>query len=517
MSKNDSKTSLGQWVAAFVLTIVMAMLAIAVIFRLGLYTDWKVFIAALFVSSVIGTVIHEGGHVVTALGFRRPIGEVRLGSGPVLVHFHFRGAIVRLGSWPFGGGKVWLRGGVKLGKAEGVFFSASGALVNALAAASAWGFSSWSPTLLIAFSSANWLMAVANLVPAAGEHGELNDGMYILFRLGIKSPQSNPQVLQTFSQASATIKLADLALELWTASADQALSTALRIAEADGAAQLGTEHLLAGVLADEDGPGARVLKDMGFSGDQLLPVLVKGGATAPPTWSSEAIRAVVLAIDLADPAMGPGTGELCAGVLGAPAGRGYAVLREADITLGGFREELEPLRQQELHVGCTKAMHFMWHVRASARLQSKRYAEARADFIVMTPLAPNQHDRAVDLNNTAWTSLLLGNPAWRADALERAQQAIAIEPDAPFIRSTLAYALLENGKPVEAIATLGSFDDMKTSPQGRASNLCVRAMSEARLGQTEASASHLRDVEALDPSCELLDRARAELALTPRT
>jgi tetratricopeptide (TPR) repeat protein len=335
--------------------------------------------------------------------------------------------------------------------------------------------------------------------------------------LGIKSPQSNPEVLQAFSQASTTIKLEDLALERWTASADQALSTALRIAEADGAAQLGTEHLLAGVLADEESPGARVLKDMGFNGDRLLPLLVKGGATAPPTWSSEALTAVVIAVDMADPTLGAGTGELCAGVLGATSGRGSAVLKEADITLGGFREELEPLRRQEIHVGCTKAIHFIWHVRASARLQSKRYAEARADYLVMTPLAPNPHERAVDLNNSAWAALIVGDPAWKADALERVQQALAIEPDPPYVRSTLAYALLETGKPVEALAALDGFDDTKTSSQGQASNLCLRAIAEARLGQTEASTRHIHDAEALDPEGELLERARAELALTRRT
>jgi len=192
-------------------------------------------------------------------------------------------------------------------------------------------------------------------------------------------------------------------------------------------------------------------------------------------------------------------------------------LKEADITLGGFREELEPLRLQEIVVGCTKATHFIWNVRASARLQAKRYADARADYILMSPSAPHPHEQAVDLNNAAWSALMVGDPAWRADALGRAQQALEIEPDPPFIRGTLAYALLENGKPVEALAVLDSFDDTKTSPGGKASNLCVRAIAEARLGQTEASRRHVHDAEALDAACELLDRTRAELTLIPRT
>jgi Zn-dependent protease len=512
VSDKKSKSSLGQTVAAFVLTCAVFALALLGILHLGFYPDWRLFAVAFLISSVIGTVIHEGGHIVVALGFGRPIGEVRLGSGPVLVHFHFRGAIVRVGTWPFGGGKVWLRAGAKLGNWEGVAFAASGIAVNTVAAAFAFGFSYWSPTVLTAFFCANAFMAVANLIPIESEDGGPNDGTQILARLGILDPKSNAELARAISQKATVLKLEDLALELWTASADEALSVALRIAEASGAAQLGTEHLLAGVLADQESPGARTLADMGFSGERLLPLLVKGTAATPPSWSNEALTAVMFAIDAADPALGAGTGELCQGVLAATKGRGSAVLKEADITLAGFREELEPLRQPEIIVGCTKAMHFAWAIRATARLRAKRYADARADYLAMTPLAPGPHERAVALNNAAWAALMVGDPAWRADALERVQQALAIEPDPPFIRGTLAYALVENGKPVEGLAALDSFDDTKTSPGGQASNLCVRAIAEARLGQSEAAARHLRDAQALDPACELLDRARAEQA-----
>ena len=41
MSKNASKISLEQTVAAFVVLIATFTLVIAVIFRLGPYTDWK--------------------------------------------------------------------------------------------------------------------------------------------------------------------------------------------------------------------------------------------------------------------------------------------------------------------------------------------------------------------------------------------------------------------------------------------------------------------------------------------
>src|SRR5713226_2046591 len=122
VSDKDPKLSFGQTVAAVILVCATFALAVLAVLRLGLHRDWRLFVVAFLVSSVIGTVVHEGGHIVVALGLRRPLGEVRIGSGPVLVHFHFRGAIVRLSSWPFGGGKVWLRAGEKLGTWEGVAY-----------------------------------------------------------------------------------------------------------------------------------------------------------------------------------------------------------------------------------------------------------------------------------------------------------------------------------------------------------------------------------------------------------
>jgi hypothetical protein len=493
----------------------LIFLAIHVIIDLRVYANWRLFIAALFVSVVIGMVIHEGGHILSALGLRRPIGEVRLGSGRVLVHFHFRGAVMRVGRWPFGGGKVWLRAGA-LGKWEGILFAASGAAVNAAAAALAVEFASWSPASLTAFFCANALIAVGSLIPVESNEAGPNDGTQIFVGLGVLPRQYLGARWQATTGPTPT-KLEDLALERWTASADKAVSVAFHIAEGQGATQLGTEHLLAGVLADNESAGARTLSDMGFRGEQLLPRLAKGGATTPPTWSIEALTVVMFAVGAADPALGAGTGELCSGVLAATKGRGYAVLKEADVTPEGFREELEAHRQPEILVGCTRAMYFAWVIRATARLQAKRYADARADYLVMTPAALNPHRRAVALNDAAWAALMVGDPAWRADALERAQQAFAIEPDPPFIRGTLAYALLENGKPAEALAALDSFDDTKTSTRGQALRLCVRAIAEARLGRADASARHLRDAETLDPACELLVRTRAELAVAPRT
>jgi tetratricopeptide (TPR) repeat protein len=197
------------------------------------------------------------------------------------------------------------------------------------------------------------------------------------------------------------------------------------------------------------------------------------------------------------------------GVLATKSGVGAAVLGEADITLEGFVEALEPVHQEAL-VGCTRASFVVWAQRAGARLRPKRFADAYADYVLMAPVAPDPHLRAVALNNAAWAALILGNPELRLDALDRAQEAVQIEPDQTAFLGTLAFALLENGKPAESLAALDGFDDSKTRPDGQASHLCQRAMAEARLGDMAAAARHVREAEALDPENELLDRARAE-------
>jgi hypothetical protein len=428
--------------------------------------------------------------------------------------------------WPLGGGKVWLRAGAQLGRREDVLFILSGLAVNAVAAVLALAFSDLWPTVLTGFFFTNAAVAVYSFVPASPDRGGVSDGTYLFLRLGLLPGEYRRAVDEQALHAPSSAKFDDLALELWTASADQALAVALQIAQAQGAAHMGTEHLLAGVLNDRESAGARTLADMGFRGERLLPLLVKGEAAAPPAWSSDALTAVGWAITMSDPALGAGTGELCCGVLASRMGSGYAVLKKADITLGGFNEELDPLRQQEILVGCTKAMFIFWATRASARLHAKRFAEARSDFVAMTAASPNPHERAVTLNNAAWAALMAGDPAWRADALERVQQALVIEPEVSALRGTLAFALLETGRVVEAVAALDSFDDSSTPPAGQASNLCLRAMAAARLGDKATSARHVREAERLDPACELLERARAELELpipanpdllTPRT
>jgi hypothetical protein len=91
---------------------------------------------------------------------------------------------------------------------------------------------------------------------------------------------------------------------------------------------------------------------------------------------------------------------------------------------------------------------------------------------------------------------------------------VSFKPDQIAFIGTHAFALLENGSPAEAASTLESIIPKHTRPRSRAYDLCVLAMCRARLGQRDAAEKHMAEAVAADPKCQLLARARAELATT---
>jgi hypothetical protein len=488
-------------------------LVLLVIARLGFDANWPLFIGGTLVSFVIAIVIHELGHVGAALAFRQPVAEVRIGSGPVVLHFRVRGTIVRLGSNLIASGKVWLTpSAAKLGRGKGAVYSGAGIAVNAMAASAALAFGDRSPNLFTAFFAVNAWLVFSNLVPTDGSPLPTTDGTKILFRLGMLPRFYHEAIAALTPHTLRNATVEDLPLELWTANADHAVTAAMDIAAAQRAEHIGTEHLLAGVLHDPQSPGARALIGLGFNADMLATALAPGAATGPPEWSAPAVAALVYAVLIAKPESGAGSGELCLGVLGTKTDSGSSgstLLAGADITLNGFGEALGLAVHREVMVGCTGASHVLWAQRAGARLRAQRYADARSDYLAMIDHSPDPRRHAITTNNAAWAALMSGNPDWTDEALKHAQGAVEAEPNVAEFRGTLAFALLETGKPGDAMAALDGIDDSSMAPRSRASNLCVRALVEANLGDTEASTRHAREAEAIDPACELLSRARA--------
>jgi thioredoxin-like negative regulator of GroEL len=89
---------------------------------------------------------------------------------------------------------------------------------------------------------------------------------------------------------------------------------------------------------------------------------------------------------------------------------------------------------------------------------------------------------------------------------------VAVEPDRLAFKGTLAFALMENGSVAEAAALLEPVASTHPRPRDRALDLCLLAICNARLHDSEAAAKHLEAAAAADSRCQLLERARAEIA-----
>jgi hypothetical protein len=317
----------------------------------------------------------------------------------------------------------------------------------------------------------------------------------------------------------ARVITADLPVERWGTAADKILAYAMRLAAADHSTFVGTQHLIAAMVADPQCRAARALSRLRF-------VLVwKKGAPEPgveplveglyAVISPQAALAIAGAMWRTGPTYPTGTAELCLGIVDQSAGIGAQILNSAGVTVQALERALPftPRETSEL-AGCTGSSRGMWMFRAYARIGAERWLDARADFAECERTATTDEQRAVNCNNVAWVSLMAGDPAYRAEALEQARFAVAYKPDNPSFVGTLAFALLENGSPAEAVPMLESIIPKQVRPRSRSLDLCVLAMCQARLDQPDAAAASLQAALDGDPKCVLLSRARAELNKT---
>ena len=319
---------------------------------------------------------------------------------------------------------------------------------------------------------------------------------------------------------AASVITPDMPLERWGTAADQVLSLAYRIAAADHSQLVGTQHIVAALVADPLSRGGRVLTRLGFvlvrrDGKQWQAVDSK---TEASLLSPQAITAVGGALQRSSATYPCGSIELCLGILDQDAGIGAQILASGGVTVAGIEKalRLEP-RDISEPAGCTVASWPMWQVRASARMGTGRWIEAREDLLAAEHVVDTDERRALCRNNAAWASLMSGDPTLRASALELAKGAMAIEPDRPSIKGTYAFALLDNGSPAEAAALLESAAPAQVRPRDRATDLCLLAICQARLHQLVAAAKNLQAARDADPKCALLARAEQELAAVPTT
>jgi len=315
----------------------------------------------------------------------------------------------------------------------------------------------------------------------------------------------------------AKVISADLPLERWGTAADKLVGAAIRIAAADHAAFVGTQHLIAAMVADPGCRAAQALERLRFA------LVWRKASTDPEEKSSEEVARNVISPQAAlaiagalwrtGPTYPTGTAELCLGILDQSAGIGAQTLIGAGVTAGALEKALRfTPRENSEASGCTESARGIWERRAFARIGAGRWLDARADFQECDRTASSDPQRAIARNNIAWASLMSGDPTLRAEALEHARYAAGVTPDNTSFQGTLAFALLENGSPAEAAPMLESMIPRQTRPRSRALDLCVLAMCQARLAQPETAATNVDAAAVADPMCPLLSRARAELS-----
>ena len=311
--------------------------------------------------------------------------------------------------------------------------------------------------------------------------------------------------------------LADLPLERWGSAADRVLELGFKIAMLDRSDDTGTQHIVAAMVADRDCRAAQALGSIGF-------VLHRNDRAAPPgeppaqprPLTQEAQSALAAALLRTGPSHPCGTGELCLGIADQSRSMAAALFASTDIDASSLQGAIVSVpREESGAAGFTPRMRQMWELRARARLGAERYADARADYLVLEQHAPSDRHRAITQNNLAWVALMAADPALHAEALERSRAAVAALPDLPSFQGTLAFALLENGSAAEAAEILEETVPKQPRPRDRALELCLLAMSRARLGEGAAAGQRLKEAEDLDPRCALLERARADLAHSP--
>ena len=313
----------------------------------------------------------------------------------------------------------------------------------------------------------------------------------------------------------------DVPLERWGTAADRALAFAYRIAAADRSPLVLTQHVVAALVADPHYRAARALSSLGFvlvRRDQGTTAGTDTEMSSSPHLSPHAAAAVAASLWRTGPSYPSGTGELCLGIIDQGAGIGAEMLASGGVTVSALERALRFVpRDSSEPAGCTAASSPMWQLRASARMGAGRWVDARDDFVVAERAATTNEQRAICRNNAAWASLMSGDPALSAQALELARAARDFQPDRPAFVGTYAFALLENGSAAEAAALLEPVAATHPRPRDRASDLCLLAICNARLHKPEAAAQNVQAARDADPRCALLERAQAELDKATRS
>jgi len=120
-------------------------------------------------------------------------------------------------------------------------------------------------------------------------------------------------------------------------------------------------------------------------------------------------------------------------------------------------------------------------------------------------------ERAMDLSNLAWADLMSGDPALLDEALVASEEAERRLAWHPAVKSTRGYALIESGRVEEGLARVHRAYEAHTDRRDRATSACIASIGAMRRGDVAEARSMLVTARRLDPACDLLERAAAEV------
>jgi hypothetical protein len=121
------------------------------------------------------------------------------------------------------------------------------------------------------------------------------------------------------------------------------------------------------------------------------------------------------------------------------------------------------------------------------------------------------HQRAIDLNNLAWTDLMSDDPGLLDEAVaasEEAQRKLAWNPA---VKGTRGYALIQAGRVADGVLLARRAYDTHRDRSDRATSACVVAIGAARGRDLATARAMLAAAARLDRGCDLLERAGAEV------
>ena len=120
-------------------------------------------------------------------------------------------------------------------------------------------------------------------------------------------------------------------------------------------------------------------------------------------------------------------------------------------------------------------------------------------------------ERAMDLSKLAWADLMSGDPALLDEALMASEEAERRLAWHPAVKNARGYALIESGRVEEGLRRVRRAYEAHTDRRDRATTACVAAIGAMRSGDVAGGRSMLVAARRLDPGCDLLERAAAEV------